>query len=115
MAFPEGQRSRDGRLMDFKGGLFSLAKKTKVPIVPISISHAHAIFPGNAMFPVQNGAGKLHVHIHDPIDTSDKTEAELGELVRKSLLSELPFVQHPIVATPQEPEQAEVDTVEETP
>lgn len=97
MAFPEGRRSSDGRLLDFKGGLFSMAKKTNVPIVPISISHAHAIYPGNSLFPVQRGKGKLHVHIHDPIDTSDKTEAELGELVRNSLLSELPFVQHPIV------------------
>jgi 1-acyl-sn-glycerol-3-phosphate acyltransferase len=97
MAFPEGTRSPDGRLLDFKGGLFSMAKKTNVPIVPISISHAHAIYPGNSLFPVQRGKGKLHVHIHDPIDTTDKTEAELGELVRKSLLSELPFDQHPIV------------------
>jgi hypothetical protein len=135
MAFPEGRRSNDGRLLDFKGGLFSLAKKTKVPIVPISISHAHAVYPGNSLFPVQRGKGKLHVHIHDPIDTSDKTEAELTEMVRKSLLSELPYVQHPIVikqdvipgtvnvpfsqqptvATPLEPEQAEVDSAEETP
>jgi hypothetical protein len=97
MAFPEGRRSPDGRLLDFKGGLFSMAKKTNVPIVPISISHAHAIHPGNSLFPVQRGKGKLHVHIHDPIDASDKTEAELAELVRLSLLSELPFVQHPIV------------------
>ena len=97
MAFPEGTRSPDGRLLDFKGGLFSMAKKTNVPIVPISISHAHAIYPGNSLFPVQRGKGKLHVHIHHPIDTTDKTEAELGELVRKSLLSELPFDQHPIV------------------
>jgi 1-acyl-sn-glycerol-3-phosphate acyltransferase len=100
MAFPEGMRSEDGRLMDFKGGLFSMAVKTKVPIVPISISHAHAIMPGNSLFPVQRGKGKLHVHIHDPIDTTGKTEAELGELVRKSLLSELPFDQHPIVIKP---------------
>jgi 1-acyl-sn-glycerol-3-phosphate acyltransferase len=110
-----------------------LAKKTNVPIVPISISHAHAIYPGNSLFPVQRGKGKLHVHIHDPIDTSDKTEAELGELVRTSLLSELPFVQHPIkkdvipgsvdiplmqeptAATSLEPEQVEVASVEETP
>jgi 1-acyl-sn-glycerol-3-phosphate acyltransferase len=96
MAFPEGMRSRDGRLMEFKGGLFSMAVKTKVPIVPISISHAHAVMPGNSLFPVQRGAGKLHVHIHDPIDTSDKKEAELGELVRVSFLSQLPFDQHPL-------------------
>ena len=39
MAFPEGKRSSDGRLAEFKGGIFSMAVKAGVPIVPISISN----------------------------------------------------------------------------
>lgn len=96
MAFPEGQRSHDGRLMEFKGGLFSMAIKANVPIVPISISHAHAIMPGEALFPVQPGNGILHLHVHDPIYPMNKSEKELGELVRQALLSHLPAVQHPV-------------------
>jgi hypothetical protein len=96
MAFPEGMRSRDGRLMEFKGGLFSMAVKTKVPIIPITISHAHAVMPGNSFFPVQSGKGKLHVHVHDAISTEGKTEAELSEMVRTAFLSTLPFYQHPL-------------------
>ena len=95
MAFPEGMRSQDGRLMEFKGGLFSMAAKTKVPIVPITISHAHAVMPCNALFPVQSGAGKLHVHVHEPIETDGLSEEELVELVRESFLSTLPTYQHP--------------------
>jgi len=95
MAFPEGQRSPDGRLMDFKGGLFLMAAKTKVPIVPITISHAHAVMPSIGLFPVQRGAGKLHVHVHDPIHADGKTEDELADLVRASFLSTLPLEQHP--------------------
>ena len=91
MAFPEGQRSPEGRLIDFKGGLFSMAVKTGVPIVPISISHASAIMPGNALFPVQSGRGKLHVHVHSPIESTGRTDAELSELVRQAFLSELPM------------------------
>ena len=96
MAFPEGQRSQDGHLMDFKGGLFLMAAKTKVPIVPITLSHTHAVMPSNALFPFQAGAGKLHVHVHDPIDAEGKTEDELAQLVRESFTSTLPLYQQPL-------------------
>mmetsp|Transcript_1717 Transcript_1717/g.2468 ORF Transcript_1717/g.2468 Transcript_1717/m.2468 type:complete len:361 (+) Transcript_1717:3-1085(+) len=93
MAFPEGKRSPDGRLMEFKKGIFSMAIKSNVPIVPISISNTHAIMPANALFPVQSGEGKLHVHVHSPITVDGKDESELEELVRSSLLSKLPLDQ----------------------
>jgi 1-acyl-sn-glycerol-3-phosphate acyltransferase len=100
MAFPEGQRSKDGHLKDFKGGLFLMAVKTGVPIVPITLAHAHAVMPGNALFPVQSGAGKLHVHVHEQIDTKGKTEDELVELVRGAFLETLPLEQHPLEPMP---------------
>lgn len=97
MAFPEGKRSDDGRLMDFKGGIFSMAVKSKVPIVPITISNAHAIMPPYAIMPIQQGAGKLSVHIHPPIATAGGlSEKELSELVREAILSKLPLDQHPL-------------------
>jgi len=95
MAFPEGKRSPDGKLMDFKGGIFSMAVKSDVPIVPISVSNTHAIMPANALFPVQSGHGKLHVHVHPPIPVAGKSEAELADLVREALLSKMPLDQHP--------------------
>jgi 1-acyl-sn-glycerol-3-phosphate acyltransferase len=96
MAFPEGQRSKDGHLMDFKGGLFLAAVKTNVPIVPITIHHTHSVMPSNSLFPVQSGAGKLHVHIHDAITTDGKTEEELAASVREAFLTTLPLEQHPL-------------------
>jgi hypothetical protein len=45
---------------------------------------------------VQPGAGKLHVHVHDAIDTTGKTEEELVALVRESFLKTLPLEQHPL-------------------
>lgn len=100
MAFPEGQRSKDGHLMEFKGGLFAMATKTNVPIVPITLSHTHSVMPSNALFPVQAGAGKLHVHVHEAIDAQGKSEAELADLVRASFLKTLPLEQHPLEAIP---------------
>lgn len=96
MAFPEGQRSPDGHLMEFKGGLFAMASKTKAPIIPITISHAHAIMPSNSLFPVQPGRGKLHIHVHDPIDSTGKSEDELAEQVRAAFVQTLPVEQHPV-------------------
>ena len=96
MAFPEGQRSPDGRLIDFKGGIFSMAVKTKVPIVPISLSNTHAVMPGNSLFPVQPGAGKLHIHVHESIDTDGLSEVEIAARVRDTLLSKMPVCQHPL-------------------
>ena len=96
MAFPEGQRSPDGRLIDFKGGIFSMAVKSKVPIVPISLSNTYAVMPGNSLFPVQPGAGKLHIHVHESIDTEGLSEAEIADKVRAALLSKMPECQHPI-------------------
>jgi 1-acyl-sn-glycerol-3-phosphate acyltransferase len=100
MAFPEGQRSPDGHLMDFKGGLFLAAVKTKVPIVPITLHHTHAVMPGNSYFPVQSGAGKLHVHIHHAIETDGKTEKELAASVRAAFLKSLPLEQQPLQPIP---------------
>ena len=77
-----------------------MAAKTKLPIVPITLSHTHAVMPSNSFFPVQTGAGKLGVHIHDPIDTEGKSEAELEELVRNAFLQTLPLEQHPLEPMP---------------
>jgi 1-acyl-sn-glycerol-3-phosphate acyltransferase len=97
MAFPEGMRSQDGRLMEFKKGLFSLAVKAQVPIVPITLSNTHAVMPAYSYFPVQMGAGKVHVHVGKAIDPDGRTEAELEELVRREFLAHLPRSQLPLV------------------
>ena len=108
MAFPEGKRSTDGKLLDFKGGLFAIAVKTGVPIVPITLAHTHAVMPGNSLFPVQPGAGKLHIHVHPAIEVEGKTDAELGRLVKECFLETLPKDQHPVKKEVPVPELVEV-------
>lgn len=107
LAFPEGKRSDDGRLMGFKGGVFAIAVKTGVPIVPITLAHTHAIMPGNSLFPVQAGEGKLHVHVHPEIEVEGKTEAELDSLVRECFMETLPKYQHPLKEEIEVPELVE--------
>jgi 1-acyl-sn-glycerol-3-phosphate acyltransferase len=66
-AFAEGSRTRDGHVKPFKKGIFNLAQKFGVPIVPVSIVGSYEFFQtGNWMlYP-----GKITVHVHDTIDPS---------------------------------------------
>ena len=105
VAFPEGRRSDDGKLLEFKGGVFAIAAKCKIPIVPITLSHTHAVMPSSALFPVQAGAGKLHVHVHPEIDVEGRTEEELGQMVKDCFMETLPRCQYPAV----EPEDGKSD------
>ena len=50
IAFAEGSRTRDGHVHEFKKGIFSLAQKFGVPIVPTSIVGSYEFFrTGNWM------------------------------------------------------------------
>ncbi|KAJ9141187.1 hypothetical protein P3X46_031755 [Hevea brasiliensis] len=67
--FPEGTRSKDGKLGTFKKGAFSVAAKTRVPIVPITL-----IGTGKIMPPGMEGIlnfGSVRIVIHKPVEGSD--------------------------------------------
>ncbi len=49
--FPEGTRSRDGRLQPFKSGIGLLARELGVPVVPIHLAGLHAILPKGRSWP----------------------------------------------------------------
>jgi 1-acyl-sn-glycerol-3-phosphate acyltransferase len=66
--FPEGSRSPDGSIQPFKTGGFSLAIKSKVPIVPVSIAGSRQIMPKGKM---TVAPGKIRIRIGPSIDTQD--------------------------------------------
>ncbi len=51
LLWPEGTRSRDGRLLPFKRGFVHLALATRLPIVPLVVSNAHRCWPKGSPFP----------------------------------------------------------------
>ncbi|XP_006343651.1 1-acyl-sn-glycerol-3-phosphate acyltransferase 1, chloroplastic [Solanum tuberosum] len=67
--FPEGTRSKDGKLGPFKKGAFSVAAKTGVPVVPITISGTGRIMPAGLEGRVYPGSVK--VVIHKPLKGND--------------------------------------------
>lgn len=50
MFFPEGHRSRDGRMGRFHSGAFRLAVETRVPVVPLRISGTDRLLPAGSFF-----------------------------------------------------------------
>jgi 1-acyl-sn-glycerol-3-phosphate acyltransferase len=83
IVFPEGTRSRDGRVGRFKGGSFYLALEAGLPVVPLSvIGSRHVMRKGRlATYP-----GRVRLVVHEPIDTSGlagRDRKTFGERVRQ--------------------------------
>ena len=82
--FPEGSRSKDGRLKPFKHGAFSLAHTTGRAIVPVAIHGGHRVIPKHgATFATK---ASLWVEILAPlaIDSSASIET-LSEASREAI------------------------------
>lgn len=80
MTFPEGTRSRDGRVLPFKKGLFVLAIESGVPIVPVAIEGAQKVLASDGF---QVRPGTIRVSIGDPIATQDLRLEDRDELIRQ--------------------------------
>lgn len=90
MMFPEGTRSVDGRLKGFKHGAFTLAKKLRVPLLPIVIEGTADALPKRGF--VLRGRHAIRVRILDEIPAAsfaDKSTEALTNEVRELFLDAL--------------------------
>jgi 1-acyl-sn-glycerol-3-phosphate acyltransferase len=88
-AFPEGTRSRDGRLGIFKKGVFVMAIKSGVPIVPVTIHNSRDIQPPGS-FALR--AATVNISFHEPIETRHldlKDRQDLLERTRAAISGDL--------------------------
>jgi 1-acyl-sn-glycerol-3-phosphate acyltransferase len=80
IAFAEGSRTRDGHVHEFKKGIFRIAQRFGIPIVPMSVVGSYEFFQtGNWML----HPGKITVYLHDTIDTSGFGPANVESLRRR--------------------------------
>jgi 1-acyl-sn-glycerol-3-phosphate acyltransferase len=78
--FPEGSRSPDGSIQSFKKGGFTLAIKSKVPIVPISISGTRDIMPKDRLTAT---AGEIRMFVDHPIEIQHLSLKDRESLMKK--------------------------------
>ncbi|MEO8505387.1 MAG: lysophospholipid acyltransferase family protein [Acidobacteriota bacterium] len=77
MSFPEGTRSRDGRVGSFKSGVFIAAIESGASIVPVAITGAGSVIPPGG-FRVRPGT--IRVAVGTPIATVGLTKKDRGRL-----------------------------------
>lgn len=78
--FPEGTRSPDGHLKDFKAGSFTLAIQAQVPIVPIAITGSRDIMPKHSRW---IRGGRVTVTILPPVPTAGRAVQERNDLLQE--------------------------------
>lgn len=96
LIYPEGTRSPDGRLQEFKKGAMVMAIKAAVPIVPMACSGAHRVMEKRSLVV---HPGEILVEFLDPIDASQYTfeqRDDLRQRVHDAMAAGLPPDQRPI-------------------
>jgi 1-acyl-sn-glycerol-3-phosphate acyltransferase len=78
--FPEGTRSLDGKLHDFKSGGMVLAIKSGVPLVPVGISGTYEILPKGRLLAKP---GHVIIRVGKPIETRQFSASQKHELAAK--------------------------------
>ena len=106
MIFPEGGRSPDGRLQQFKPGAFRLAASLGIPVLPVTIAGAHEAWPPHRRLP---RPGQITIIYHPtvipPPGANPRGAArEVVRRVRAAVASRLPPHQRPL----DEPESGSV-------
>jgi 1-acyl-sn-glycerol-3-phosphate acyltransferase len=95
LIYPEGTRSRDGRLGQFKRGSFLLAIKAGAPVVPVACIGAHRILPKKSL---RIRRGEIVVRFCPAIETTGCTVEQRGQLaksVHAAIAAALPPDQQP--------------------
>lgn len=78
--FPEGTRTPDGRLQEFKKGALLVAAKAQVPVVPLAISGSYDIQPKDRW---SIKPGKLKLTILPPVSTVNLKTRDIDQLTEK--------------------------------
>ena len=81
LIFPEGTRTHDGQVAPLKPGFISVARRSRVPLIPVGLDGAYQAWPRTSPFP---RLGHVAVAIGEPISAE-----QAAALSDDDLLSEL--------------------------
>lgn len=83
LVFPEGTRSKDGRLQTFRKGALRMAKEFDVPILPVAVVGTHELLPKGGRFrpgPVEVRLGRA-IQPEELGDSMEPVRAQVQELL----------------------------------
>jgi 1-acyl-sn-glycerol-3-phosphate acyltransferase len=75
--YPEGTRSTNGNIGEFRSGALRLARKCGVPIVPVALTGTADVLPKGGRW----APAPMQVRIGEPVDPTTASAAELRERV----------------------------------
>jgi 1-acyl-sn-glycerol-3-phosphate acyltransferase len=86
--FPEGTRSRDGKMAPFKDGAFKLASEAGCPVVPIAITGSYEALPKHGL--IFRKRATIVVKVLDPLDPRAFPDVDaLREAARAAIAAEV--------------------------
>lgn len=99
--FPEGTRSRDGRMREGRAGATLLAIRSGAPIVPVGIAGSHRLFPGGSKLPRRSRVtfriGEPFRLEHQPAGRIDRQVLASGtQRIMEKIAALLPSGQRPL-------------------
>ncbi len=81
MLFPEGARTRTGKMGRFKRGAYHIAHDLKLPIVPLTINGPYDILKRGS---TRLQPGKIELIIHKPIPTADVDIEDIPQIIEQT-------------------------------
>ena len=81
VVFPEGSRTRDGKMGRFKKGAFQLAVDLRLPVIPLTIDGSYRVMSRDTY---RITPGCMTLTIHPPIDPDERQGHDLDRLMSES-------------------------------
>ena len=85
--FPEGTRSKDGRLGQFKKTFAILSQELNIPVVPVVIDGSYSALPVGAWFP--KPFSRIKIRILQPVYPANQSYESLKDIVFKKISGSL--------------------------
>lgn len=79
LVFPEGTRTRDGRVGPFRSGLFRIAHALELPIVPVAVTGMFEVLRKGE--PYIHPGKHVTVYVERPVETKGRRKGELPQLI----------------------------------
>lgn len=82
LIFPEGTRTRNGKMNAFKKGIGYIIKELNVSVIPVKIENSYKILPYKCLFPKK---GEITVTFGNEMNFKDKSVSEIINKLEKSV------------------------------